>query len=103
MISGLYTADLLNTETITSTFNVSITLYNGYKGLVVGNIINMIDRQPANKVMHVETPLWCLTQTTGDEYWIHTIVSVQDDTGKLWFEDDEWLRINVPDQSGLTP
>jgi hypothetical protein len=94
---------MLNTEDISSTFNVSITLYNEYKGVVIGKTIDMMDRQPANKVMHVETPLWCVAQTTGAEYWIHTIVTVQDNTGQIWYEEDEWIRIKFPDKSGITP
>jgi hypothetical protein len=95
IVSGLYTADLLNTEDFSSTLHVSITLYNEYKGIVVGEAIDMIDTQPANDVMHVETPLWCISPTTGDVYWIHTIASAQNSTGKIWFVMDEWVQINL--------
>jgi hypothetical protein len=96
-VSGLYSADLLNTEDISSTFRVSITLYDGYKGVAVGKAINMIDTQPANEVMHVETPLWCTSPLTGDDYWIHTVVLTQKSTGKVWFVMDEWVKINLSD------
>jgi hypothetical protein len=102
IVSGLYSADMLNTESISSTINVSITLYNEYKGAVVGQAIEMIDVQPANKVLHVETPLWCL-DLTKNEYWIHSIVTAQDGMGKIWFEKDEWIRINLPNETTLTP
>jgi hypothetical protein len=79
---------------MSSTFNVSITLYNEYKGVVIGKTINMVDKQSANKVLHVETPLWCISPAVGDEYWIHTTATVQNESGKLWFEKDEWVRID---------
>jgi hypothetical protein len=97
IVSGLYTANLLNTEDISSTFNVSITLYNEYKGVVVGKAIGMVDTQPANEVMQVETPLWCNTPITGNVYWIHTVASAQASTGQIWFVTDEWVRINLSD------
>ena len=102
-MSGFYSADLLNTESITSTFTVSITLYNGYKGMAIGGTIEMTDQQPANKVMHVATPLWCLNPTTENDYWLHTSVSAQDNNGKVWFEEVEWIRINLATKSSVTP
>jgi hypothetical protein len=95
--SGFYTADLLNTEDISSTFNVSITLFDVYKGMVVGNTIDMVDTQPANEVLQVQTPLWCINPIAGDVYWIHTEVSTQKSTGEIWFVLDEWVRINLSD------
>ena len=95
IIRGLYIADMLNTEDISSTINVSITLYNEYKGGVVGKAIGMVDTQPANEVMHVETPLWCIDPIAGREYWIHTIASAQDNTGKIWFVLDEWVQVDL--------
>jgi hypothetical protein len=95
IVRGLYNADLLNTEDISSTFKVSITLYDVYKGIVVGKAIDMVDTQPTNEVMHVQTPLWCITPTTGDVYWIHTEASAQKTTGEIWFVLDEWVRINL--------
>jgi hypothetical protein len=95
IVGGLYTADLRNTEDIGSTFNVSITLYNEYKGVVVGNAIDMVNTQPANEVMHVETSLWCISPITSDVYWIHTTASAQDSSGKIWFVMDEWVQINL--------
>jgi hypothetical protein len=97
IVSGLYTADLLNTEEISSTFKVSITLYNVYKGAVVGKAINMVDTQPAHKVMVVETPLWCISPVKGDVYWIHTEAKAERSTGEIWFVTDEWVRINFLD------
>jgi hypothetical protein len=94
-VSGLYTADLLNTEDISSTFKVSITLFDVYKGIVIGKTIDMVDTQPANEVMHVQTPLWCITPEAGDVYWIHTVASAQKSTGEIWFALDEWVRINL--------
>jgi hypothetical protein len=94
-VSGLYTADLLNTEDISSTFKVSITLYDGYNGVVVGKTIDMVDTQSAHKVMQVETPLWCINPVKGDVYWIHTIASAQKSTGEIWFVIDEWVRIKL--------
>ena len=70
IVSGLYTADLLNTEDISSTFKVSITLFDVYKRVVVGKTIDMTDTQPANEVMQVKTPLWCINPVAGDGYWI---------------------------------
>ena len=102
IVSGLYSADMLNTESMTSTLNVSITLYNEYKGVVVGKTIEMIDKESANEVMHVETPLWC-TNMTSNNYWIHTIVSVQNSNGKIWFEADEWIRISIANKPTTTP
>lgn len=95
IISGLYTADLLNTEVISSTLNVTITLYNEYKGVVLGKAINMVDTQPSNEVMHVESSLWCYQPIQGEDYWIHTIASAQDNKGKLWFVVDEWMQITL--------
>jgi hypothetical protein len=95
IMSGLYTADLLNTEDISSTFKVSITLYDVYKGVVVGKTIDMVDTQPANEVMQVKTPLWCISPTIDDVYWIHTVASAQKSTGEIWFGIDEWVRINL--------
>jgi hypothetical protein len=95
IVSGLYTADLLNTEDISSTFKVTITLYDVYKGVVVGNAIDMVDTQPANEVMNVETPLWCISPIKGVVYWIHTEASAQKSTGEIWFVMDEWVRINL--------
>jgi hypothetical protein len=103
IVSGLYTADLLNTEDISSTFKVSITLYDGYKGVFVGKAIAMDDTQPANEVMQVETPLWCITPITGDTYWIHTVASAQTSTGKIWFVMDEWVRINLSEDKIKEP
>jgi hypothetical protein len=103
IVSGLYTADLLNTEDISSTFKVSITLYNGYKGVVVGKAIGMADTQPANEVMHVETPLWCISPITGEVYWIHTVASAQNSTGEIWFLVDEWVRINLSNDKMIEP
>ncbi len=97
IVSGLYTADLLNTEDISSTFKVTITLYDVYKGVVVGKAIEMVDTQPATKVMIVETPLWCIRPVTGDVYWIHTEASAEKSTGEIWFVTDEWVRINLVD------
>jgi len=97
IVSGLYQADLLNTEEISSTFKVSITLYDVYKGMVVGNSIDMVDMQPANEVMRVETPLWCISPVTNAVYWIHTEISAQKVTGEIWFGMDEWVRINLAD------
>jgi hypothetical protein len=98
IVGGLYTADLRNTEDLNSTFNVSITLYNEYKGVVIGNAIDMVNTQPSNEVMHVETQLWCINPTSSDEYWIHTIASAQDSTGKIWFVIDEWIQINLSNE-----
>jgi hypothetical protein len=103
IVSGLYTADLLNTEDISTTFKVSITLYNGYKGVVVGKAIGMVDTQPANEVMQVETPLWCISSITGDVYWIHTVASAHTITGKIWFVMDEWVRIYLSDDKMEEP
>lgn len=103
IISGLYTADLLNTEDISSTLKVSITLYNGYKGEVVGNTISMIDTQPANEIMHVETPLWCISPSTGEVYWIHTKAFAQNSSGNVWFVIDEWVQINLSDDRVIEP
>jgi len=97
-VSGLYTADLHNAEDISSTLKVSITLFDVYKGVVIGDIISMTDTQPASEVLHVETPLWCITPTTSDVYWIHTEVSAQKTTGEFWFVLDEWVRINLTDE-----
>jgi presenilin-like A22 family membrane protease len=94
-VSGLYTADLLNPEDISSTFKVSITLFDVYKGVVVGKTIDMFDTQPANEVMHVQTPLWCINPEAGEVYWIHTVASAQKNTGEIWFALDEWVRINL--------
>ncbi len=94
-VSGLYTADLLNTGDISSTLQVSITLYDVYKGVVVGETINMSDTQPASEVMHVEIPLWCIDPITSEVYWIHTVVSAQKTTGEIWFVLDEWVRTNL--------
>jgi hypothetical protein len=98
IVGGLYTADLRNTEDIGSTFNVSITLYNEYKGVVIGNTIEMVNMQPANEVMHVETPLWCINPVISDAFWIHTIASAQDSSGKIWFVTDEWFQINFSNE-----
>jgi hypothetical protein len=97
IVSGLYSADLVNTEEITSTFAVSITLYDGYKGVIISQTINMVDTQPANKVMMVETPLWCISPTANGVYWIHTQASAQKITGELWFVMDEWVQITLSD------
>jgi hypothetical protein len=97
IVSGLYTADLLNTEDISSTFKVTITLYDVYKGVLVGKAIDMIDTQPANKVMLVETRLWCINPIKGEVYWINTEASAQKSTGEIWFVIDEWVRINLLD------
>jgi len=97
IVSGLYTADLLNTEDISSTIKVSITLFNGYKGEVVGKTIDMVDTQPSNEVMQVQTPLWCIDPITGGAHWIHSVVSAQKSTGERWFVLDEWVRINLTD------
>jgi hypothetical protein len=97
IVSGLYAADLLNTEDVSSTLKVSIILYNGYKGIVVGKALGMVDTQPANEVMHVETPLWCIRPITGNVYWIHSVASAQKGTGEIWFVMDEWVRINLLD------
>jgi hypothetical protein len=102
-VSGLYTADLLNSEDISSTFKVSITLYDVYKGIVVGKAIDMVDTQPTNEVMHVETPLWCISPITGGVYWIHTEVSAQKTTGEIWFVMDEWVRINLSNDKTAEP
>jgi hypothetical protein len=95
IVSGLYTADLLNTEEISSTFKVSITLYDGYKRVIVGQTKVMTDIQPAGEIMQVKTPLWCLNTITNDVYWTHTIASAQKSTGEIWFALDEWVRINL--------
>jgi len=102
-VSGLYTADILNTEDITSTFSVTITLYDGYKGTLAGEGIKMVDQQSANKIMHVETPMWCTNLTTGSEYWMHVVVSVKDSAGKPWFENDEWMRIDLAEETTVAP
>jgi hypothetical protein len=103
IVRGLYTASLLNTEDISSTFKVSITLYDVYKGLVVGNTIDMIDTQPANEVMQVETQLWCIEPIKGDVYWIHTEASAQRSTGEIWFVIDEWVRIDLSESNMTGP
>lgn len=95
IVSGLYSADLLNTQDISSTLKVTITLYNVYKGVAVGKAIDMVDTQPVNEVMKVETPLWCISPTNGDVYWIHTEASAKKITGELWFILDEWTRITL--------
>lgn len=97
IVSGLYTADLLNTEDVSTTIKVSITLYDVYKGVVIGQTIDMVDTQPANEVMQVQTPLWCIKPDTSEVYWIHAEVSAQKTTGEIWFVLDEWVRINPTD------
>jgi hypothetical protein len=94
IISGLYTADLLNTQEISSTLRVAITLYNGYMITEVGPTIHMVDTQEANEVMRVETPLWCIKPGTGVDYWVHTVATAQTTDGTLWLVLDEWVRIN---------
>ena len=96
-MSGYYSADLYNTEDISSTLKVSITLYNGYHGIVVGKDIDMIDTQPVKEVMHVETPLWCITPLRGNVYWIHTVATAEKTSGMIWFVIDEWVRVNITD------
>jgi hypothetical protein len=103
IVSGLYTADLLNTEGVTSTFKVSITLFDYYKGEVVGKTIDMVDMQPPNEVMQVHTPLWCIEPIAGDVYWIHTEVLAQKGQGEIWFVLDEWVRINLTADGNITP
>ena len=102
-MSGLYTADLLNTEDISSTFNVSITLFDVYKGTIIGETIYMTDTQPTSEVMHVEAPLWCISPTTSDVYWVHTEISAQKTSGEFWFVLDEWIRINLTDDKVKAP
>ncbi len=97
IVSGLYNADLRNTEDISSTFKVSITLFDVYKGMVVGKTIDMVDTQPAGEVMQVQTPLWCINPVADDVYWIHTVASAQKSSGEIWFALDEWVRINLKD------
>lgn len=97
IVSGLYTADLQNTEDISSTFKVSITLYDVYKGVVIGQTIDMVDTQPSQEVMQVQTPLWCIKPDASEVYWIHAEVSAQKTTGEIWFVLDEWVRINLAD------
>jgi hypothetical protein len=57
----------------------------------------MADTLSANKIMHVETPLWCITPTQDGVYWIHTEASAQKSTGEIWFVIDEWVRIKLTD------
>jgi hypothetical protein len=102
-VSGLYSADLLNTEDISSTFKVSITLYDVYKGVVIGKTLDLVDTQPANEVMHVETPLWCISPVIDAVYWIHTEASAQKITGEFWFGIDEWVRFNLSDGKIIKP
>jgi hypothetical protein len=102
-VSGLYTADLLNTEDVNSTFKVSITLFDYYKGEVVGKTIDMVDMQPPNEVMQVQIPLWCLNPEAGDVYWIHTVVSAQKSQGEIWFVLDEWVRIKLTNAEVKVP
>jgi hypothetical protein len=97
IMSGLYTADLVNTADISSTFKVSITLFDVYKGIVIGETLAMTDTQPASEVMQVETPLWCISPLSGEVYWIHTEASAQKTTGEFWFVLDEWVRIKLTD------
>jgi hypothetical protein len=103
IVSGLYTADMLNTTEISSTFMVSITLYDVYEGLVVGETISMTDTQPANEVMHVENPLWCISPVADDVYWIHTEASAQKITGNIWFVMDEWVKVNFASDKMKVP
>ena len=103
IVTGLYTADLLNTEDFSSTLQVSITLYDGYKGVVIGETINMSDTQPASEVMHVEAPVWCIDPITSEVYWIHSVVSAQRTTGEIWFVMDEWVRINLAEDKMKGP
>ncbi len=103
IVSGLYTADLLNTEDISSTFKVSITLFDVYKRVVVGETIEMTDTQPANEVMQVNIPLWCLNPVEDDVYWFRTIASAQKSTGETWFVLDEWVRYNPTDETVYVP
>ena len=103
IISGLFSADLLNSEEISSTFTVSITLYDVYEGIVVGKTLEMVDTQPTGEVMHVQTPLWCIEPVKDKIYWIHTEASAQKITGELWFVYDEWVRIDLSKSALINP
>jgi hypothetical protein len=95
IINGLYSADLFNSAEISSTFTVSITLYDVYDGVVVGQTLGMTDTQPAGEVIHVQTPLWCIQPVTDKVYWIHIEAMAQKITGGLWFVNDEWVRVDL--------
>jgi hypothetical protein len=101
--SGFYTADLLNTQEISSILRVSITLYKGYKVSAVGETIEMVDTQPADEVMRVETPLWSIKPVSGATYWVHTIATAQTTEDTLWFVMDEWVQINLSDDTMKAP
>jgi hypothetical protein len=94
---------MLNTQETSSTLRVDITLYNGYEVSVVGSTIHMTDTQPADEVMRVETPLWCIKPVPGVAYWVHTVVTAQTMEGTLWFVLDEWVRINLTDNKMKVP
>jgi hypothetical protein len=101
--SGFYAADLLNKQEISSILRVAITLYKGYKVSAVGETIEMVDTQPADEVMRVETPLWSIKPVPGATYWIHTIATAQTTEDTLWFVLDEWVQINLSDNMMKEP
>ena len=101
--SGFYTADLLNTQEISSILRVSITLYKGYKVSAVGETIEMVDVQPPDEVMRVETPLWSINPVPGATYWLHTIATALTTEDTLWFVLDEWVQVNLSDDTMNEP